>query len=215
MRHCWRNYGLTITLLTSFLLLWGVGQAVSGRAVYNETRMRHGLAPVTMGEYWLTAHFVEATTENWESEFFQMGVYVYVTAFLFQKGSAESHDPDKGPPKEPPVTRRSPWPVRRGGWWRRCYGHSLSAAFLALFLLAFAGHAWSGWLLYNEEQGMEGRALLSFWGYTGEADLWFQSLQNWQSEFLAILSMVVLSIFLREKDSPESKPVPMAHADTE
>jgi len=215
MKFFWRNNGLSLVLLVSFLLMWGVGQAVAGRQVYNEKRVRHGMPAVSFGEYWRTAHFVEATTENWESEFFQMGIYVYVTTFLFQKGSAESRDPSKNEPREPPVTRRSPWPVRRGGWWRRCYGHSLSGAFLALFLMSFAGHAWSGWLLYNEDQVYQGERIVSFWSYTGTADLWFQSLQNWQSEFLAILSMVVLSIFLREKGSPESKPVTMAHGDME
>jgi hypothetical protein len=142
-----------------------------------------------------------------------MFVYVYITAFLFQRGSAESNDPDR--PDEPrPVTADSPWPVRKGGLWRRLYAHSLSLAFALLFLLSFGFHALSSHWLVNEERLQLGQPALRFSEHFFGSTLWFESFQNWQSEFLAIGSMVVLSIFLREHNSPESKAVEAPHRET-
>jgi hypothetical protein len=144
-----------------------------------------------------------------------MFVYVTLTVFLFQKGSAESNDPDHPRPPEPRLTPRSPWAARRGGWVRKVYEHSLSLALAALFLVSFAVHAVSGAKLRNEEEAAQGQPPKSVVEYLGTSRFWFESFQNWQSEFLAIGSMVVLSIFLREKGSPESKPVNTPHGDHE
>lgn len=106
-------------------------------------------------------------------------------------------------------------PVRKGGWILKLYKNSLSLAFLALFLVTFAGHAVSGARKYNQEQLAHGSGeQLSALEYMGRAQFWYESFQNWQSEFLAVFSIVVLSIWLRQWGSPESKPVHAAHDDT-
>jgi hypothetical protein len=208
-----RHNGLSLVLLGLFMATYAGGQLVTGMHVYNAEREEHGEPPVTLGGYITSAHFAEATAENWESEFFQMFIYVYITAFLFQKGSAESNDPDKPLEKEP-VTSRSPWAVRRGGWIRKIYSHSLSLSLALLFFVTFFVHSWSSTKLENEERRSNGKAEVSLWEHLHSDQLWFESFQNWQSEFLAILCMVVLTIHLREKDSPESKAVEAAHDDT-
>lgn len=202
--------GLSLTLLALFLTFW-VGQALVGRAVFNEEQRAHGGAAVGIGDYLASNHFLEATFENWESEFLQMAAYVLLTVFLVQRGSAESNPPPGGDPR---ARRRTPWAVRRGGWIRRLYEHSLSLAFLLLFLASFLLHGISGLGRYNDEQAAHGLPPISLPAYLATAQFWFESFQNWQSEFLAIASMVVLSIFLREKGSPESKDVEAPHSHT-
>jgi hypothetical protein len=159
--------------------------------------------------------------ENWESEFLQMGLYVFLTVFLVQRGSAESKKPEDeledGPEEidEDPAEHRNdpgaPWPVRRGGFVLKLYQNSLSLAFLVLFLVSFVGHAMGGAADYNEEQAIHGGPPVSTFGYMATSRFWFESFQNWQSEFLAVASIVILSIMLRQRGSPESKPV---HAPT-
>ena len=162
---------------------------------------------------------MEAVFENWESEFLQMGAYVVLTAVLRQKGSPESkrlagpEDVDEDP-RGHRHDKDAPWPVRRGGVALRLYEHSLSLALLALFVASFALHVAGGTSAYNQEQAAHGGAPVSVVGYLGTARLWFQSLQNWQSEFLAIGVLVVLSVSLRERGSPESKPVHHPHGET-
>jgi hypothetical protein len=215
MKKIWRNHGLSLALLGFFLVTLCAGQFVTGRREYNAERAGRNQPPVSVVEYWTSPHFLEATAENWESEFFQMFVYVTLTVFLCQKGSAESNDPDSPKTPEPPLTKRSPWAARRGGWVRKWYEHSLSLALAGLFLVSFIIHAISGAQLRNEEELAQGKAAQSVLEYMGTSRFWFESFQNWQSEFLAIGAMVVLTIFLREKDSPESKPVNVPHGDHE
>jgi hypothetical protein len=148
--------------------------------------------------------------ENWESEFLQMAVYVYFTIVLFQRGSAESKDPDKKEEvdRDPRKSRKDvPWPVRRGGWLLWLYGHSLGFAFILLFLISFVLHAVGSFGAFNQEQLLHGETTIDWQEFLGGSHFWFESFQNRQSEFLAIGSMVVLSIWLRQKGSPESKPV--------
>lgn len=211
MKLFFRNNGLSLVLLGSFLALWA-GQAWVGRLDYNEERAERGLPGLMPGEYLCSPHFLEATAENWESEFLQMGVYVLFTIFLFQKGSSESKDPDQKSPQDDDPRQRSakpeaPWPVRRGGWVLKLYENSLGLGFLLLFSGSMLLHARGGAGLYNEEQIARGKAAVSLWGYLQTSHFWFESLQNWQSEFLAMAAMVFLSIFLRQRGSPESKPV--------
>lgn len=213
MKKFLRDNGLSLALVGSFLALFLGGQLFCGWNVHNEDLRNHGVADLSLGQYLHSAHFLEATSENWESEFLEMFVYVTITVFLYQRGSAESNDPDKKKPARS-VTAKSPWPVRKGGWWRKIYARSLSLSFLLLFLIAFAMHANGSTRLENEERAWRGEAPQSLIEHIKGPEFWFQSFQNWQSEFLAISSMVVLSIFLREKDSPESKPVEAPHAET-
>jgi hypothetical protein len=145
-----------------------------------------------------------------------MGVFVVLTTFLFQKGSAASRDPDEQSREKPrgKDISHAPRPVRRGGWALFLYSHSLFIAFLLLFALSFAGHLVCGAQEHNEEALAHGQPAVTVLQYLGSPHFWFESFQNWQSEFLAIFSIVVLSIWLREKGSPESKPVEAPHEQT-
>lgn len=212
-KRFFRHNGLSLVLAGLFLLTYLFGQTLTGFKVYNQERVEHHEPALSLWPYLKSAHFIEVTAENWESEFFQMFIYVYITTFLFQKGSAESKDPDR-PDEKRPVTPASPWPVRRGGWWRKIYEHSLSLAFALLFLVAFVLHAFSSTALENEQRSWSGLPPVTLFEHLVEAQFWFESFQNWQSEFLAIGSMVFLSIFLREKNSPESKDVESPHHET-
>lgn len=217
MKRFWRDNGLSLVLFALFLVFWA-GQALTGWREEVEQRRDHGATPPTLVEYLGSGSFVEATTENWESEFLQMFGYVLFTVFLFQRGSAESKSPDEPEEvdRDPRLNRNSdaPGPVKAGGWRLRLYENSLSLAFLALFIISFVAHAIGGVAAYNEEQRLHGAPEVSIWEFLTHARFWFQSFQNWQSEFLAIWSMVVLSIFLRQRGSPESKPVDSPHRQT-
>ena len=213
MKRLFRENGLSIVLAVLFLIFF-YGQSMTGLYSYNEEQRDHGEPEVTYLEYLKSGEFLEATMENWESEFLQMGMYVLLTTFLFQKGSAESNKLDK--PMDPPRPPRpdSPWPVRRGGVTKRLYEYSLSAAFLLLFLISIWLHAVGGAREYSERQISHGGEAVSTGEFICTAQFWFESFQNWQSEFLAILAMVVFSIFLRQEGSPESKPVDAPHSQT-
>jgi hypothetical protein len=218
-RRILRDNGLSIVLASMFVVCLGC-QIIAGRLEHNADQRNHGEAAVAIGAYLGSAHFWEALAENWESEFLQLFGYVMLTAMLYQRGSAESKDPDeasevdrsgKGARAKPDA----PWPVRRGGLALKLYEHSLSLAFLLLFLATIAVHAMSGAREFNADQAAHGAPeRLTALQYAGTARFWFESMQNWQSEFLALLAMVVLSIFLRERGSPESKPVDAPHSDT-
>lgn len=145
--------------------------------------------------------------------------YIWLTSFLYQKGSAESksleapEDVDRDPRREV-HNQYTPKPVLAGGLILWLYERSLGIAFATLFLLSFVAHAFSGAAEYNEDRLAHGESLLTVAQFLGTSRFWFESLQNWQSEFLAIGSMVVLSIFLRHRGSPESKPVDAPHSHT-
>jgi hypothetical protein len=213
-----RTNGLSIALTALFLLALA-GQTVAGY-LDNNARNRDRHSPeITLWQYVRSPLMLEATMENWESEFFQMGVYVMLTVILFQKGSVESKDPEKDEEdvdREPDPRRAgAPWPVRKGGLALALYRRSLSLAFVALFLVSFILHARGGAGVLNEEMADRGdpRRVTTF-EYMRTSRFWFESLQNWQSEFLAVLSIVVLSIWLRQQGSPESKPVDAPHSAT-
>jgi hypothetical protein len=218
MKHFLRNNGLSVVLVTIFVAFW-TGQALVGHHEYNDERQERRLPAIPLSQYLQSSHFWEATGENWESEFLQMSAYVFLTIFLFQKGSSESKDPDaESPQDKDPRTERdkpdAPWPVRKGGWVLKLYEHSLTLAFVLLFLGSVLIHAGGGVGLFNEEQVALGKPTLTFLDYLSSSRFWFESLQNWQSEFLAIAAMVILSIFLRQRGSPESKPVAAAMSQT-
>jgi hypothetical protein len=208
MNRIFRNHGLSIVLFGMFLITFAVGQVMTGIREYNDEREKRGMPQVGYVEYLKSPRFIEASAENWESEFLQIFVYVLATSWLYQIGSAESKDPRK---RHQHTTRKvtpdSPWPVRQGGWVLRLYEHSLSITFFLLFLLAMLVHALGGHRLYNEERIGDGETPLSLTEYVTSSRFWFESFQNWQSEFLAIGAMVVFTIFLREANSPESKKV--------
>ena len=217
MRKIWRDNGLSLVLLAMFVVSL-VGQSVAGQRRHNAEQREHGQPPVGYVEYLGTPEFLSATAENWESEFLQMGTYVLLTVFLFQRGSSESKDPDRKAPVDrtpDPKRKGAPGPVRRGGLALTLYRNSLSLAFFALFAISLLLHAAGGAGQYNDEQAAHGAPeRVTLLAYLGTSQFWFESLQNWQSEFMSIAAMVVLTIFLRQQGSPESKPVDAAHLET-
>ncbi|GAA4733808.1 hypothetical protein GCM10023229_09890 [Flavisolibacter ginsenosidimutans] len=187
-----------------------VGQSITGLKQYNEEMKERGGPQATMGKYFSSGHFIEATFENWESEFLQMALFVVLTMFLYQKGSSESKDPEKKEEvdKEPnPKKKGASWPVKKGGFILAFYKHSLSIALFVLFLLSFFAHFYGSLKNYNQHQLLKGLSAEAAGEYIGNSKFWFESFQNWQSEFLSVFAIVILSIFLRQKGSPQSKPV--------
>lgn len=212
-----RNNGLTIVLL---LLFAGsmAGQWFAGWHFENEELRRHGEAAISLGRFSTDPQFLSTVFENWESEFLQMSAYVLLTAFLFQKGSAESKDPD-APPRDRDLERKAgrrgaPKLLRLGALARGLYSNSLGIVFFILFAASFFFH----WKYSAEEAAaearMHGETPLTLVQYLGDPQLWFESFQNWQSEFLSTAVLVVLSIYLRQRESPESKPVAAPHSQT-
>jgi hypothetical protein len=218
MRRVLRENGLSIVLFALFFCSF-MGQIITGRHEYNQDQQEHGQSSVGYVEYLKSGHFIEAVFENWESEFLQMGAYVVLTVFLYQKGSSESKKIDTledvdVDPRRFQQQEDAPWPVRHGGLILKLYENSLGISLFLLFLLSFTLHAIGGVEEYNQDQAEHGAAPLSLIQYLGSSRFWFESFQNWQSEFLSIGMMVVLSIFLRQKGSPESKPVASPHSET-
>ncbi len=219
MKRILRDNGLSIVLGLMFVLTLFAGQTWSGMRTYNADQVEHGDSAVSYPTYLTTSHFGEATFENWESEFLQMGAFVVLTIWLRQRGSSESKpvDADTDVDEDPDKHRSdsdAPWPARRGGAALAIYRHSLTIAFALLFLGSFVGHAWTGAHEFSAEQIAHGESAVTMWQFIERAQFWFQSFQNWQSEFLAITAIVVFTIFLRQQGSPESKPVHMAHSET-
>jgi hypothetical protein len=193
------------------------GQVITGWHQHNEELQEHGAKKVELPEYLTTGHFLQVTFENWESEFLQMAMYVMLTVWLRQVGSSESKklDEEEEVDREPdPKKKDAPWPVKKGGFILAVYKHSLTLAFALLFVISFSLHVYGSLRNYNEEQMLKGEPTVDLSGFMGGSRFWFESFQNWQSEFVAVISIVLLSIFLRQKGSPESKPVDAANSTT-
>jgi hypothetical protein len=184
-------------------------QVYFGLKEYNREMLENGGHGVGLSKYLKSGHFFESTFENWESEFLQMGLFVVLTISLRQKGSSESKDfgPQEVDREPDPKRKGAPWPVRRGGWILSVYEHSLTIAFALLFLISFALHFWGSWRDENVEMMLKGKPLVSMGEYLSDSRFWFESFQNWQSEFLSICAMIILTIWLRQKGSAQSKPV--------
>ena len=213
-----KNNGLSIVLLSLFLLTMA-GQALTGWGEHNGDEQAHGRPAVSFSQYLTTGHFWEATGENWESEFLQMAMFVLLTTVLYQKGSAESKRIDVI--EEPDLNPRgyrdfpdAPGPVKRGGWQLRLYENSLGLTFVGLFVVSFAMHAFGGHAAYNNDRTAHGEAPVAVAGYVGSQRFWFESFQNWQSEFLSLAAMVIATIYLRQRGSAESKAVHAPHSET-
>jgi hypothetical protein len=210
----YRN-ALTLTFV-ALALASLLGQALAGQHAENEELRMHGLPLVSLGEFLAGGRFLSALFENWESEFLQMGLFVLLTVWLRQQGASESRplDPEDEEPEPRVPKAEQPWPMRKGGLWQRLYEHSLSAALLLLFACSFVLHWWQSWRLHAEEQRQHGDAVTGLLPYLSDAGFWFESFQNWQSEFLSVAVLCLLSIWLREKDSPQSKKIHARHTDT-
>jgi hypothetical protein len=213
-----RDRGLLIANLVLFAVFF-LGMLITGASVYSDDQVEHGHPATTFGQYLHSGNVVEATFENWESEFLQMGMYVVLTAYLFQRGSSESKPvgedaPQDKDPRDHANDPKAPWPVRRGGLALIVYEHSLALLFLVLFLLSVWLHAAGGAVEYSDDQIDHGGAPVSTVQYLGTSQFWFESFQNWQSEFLAVAVIVWASVYLRYRGSSESKPVADPHRET-
>jgi hypothetical protein len=213
-----RDRALTLLLMAMFLVCL-VGQLITGLHEYNAKQAEHGQSPVAMTAYLMTGHPWEALFENWESEFLQMAMFVLLTTCLVQRGSPESRRPGvkelvDADPRDFAAEPDAPWPVKRGGWVLHVYEHSLGLAFMLLFVVSWMGHAVGGLAEYAADQVEHGQPRPALADYVVSARFWFESFQNWQSEFLAIASMVWLAVYLRQRWSPESKPVHAPHDET-
>ncbi|RDC58396.1 hypothetical protein DU508_03260 [Pedobacter chinensis] len=210
----YRN-GLSVFFITIFLITL-MAQALTGWNTHNSELSDLGSPALSLSTYLISGHFISATFENFESEFLQMALYVVLTINLRQIGSAESKklDEEEDVDRIPVPSKDAPWPVKKGGWILKIYSHSLSIAFGLLFLISWALHFYGSWQDHNIEQTLMGKPTDSMPAYLGQANFWFETFQNWQSEFLSVASIVILTIFLRQKGSPESKPVDAPHMET-
>lgn len=216
MKTFLRNNGLGICFLALFIGAL-LGQVIFGFEEHNKELIEDGSTAINLSDYLVSGHFIQSTFENWESEFLQMALFVVFTIFLMQKGSSESKDLDKDEEvdREPSPTRKdAPWPVKKGGWILKVYKHSLTIVLLLLFLLSFLAHFYGSLKDENEQLALKGMPLESASDYIGDSRFWFESFQNWQSEFLSVYAIVMLSIYFRQIGSSQSKPVDAPNMET-
>ncbi|MFE9192935.1 DUF6766 family protein [Micromonospora sp. NPDC007208] len=212
------SLGLVFGLL---FLLSLVGQAFAGHGDFNQRQLSEGLAPVSLGRYVTSASFAVDVTENWQSEYLQFFLYIFLTVWLLQKGSPESKKLDKvGRESDEDqmvgahATDTSPAWAGIGGARQALFSHSLGLVMGTIFALSWLAQSITGVAAYNEEQLGNLQDPVSWGQYLLQPDFWNRTLQNWQSELLAVTSMVVLSIYLRQRGSSQSKPVGAAHTAT-
>jgi hypothetical protein len=220
VRRFLRDNGLSLAFGALFLVTL-VGQALAGVAQETEQRLDQGLDPVSLLDYVTSSSFAVDVMENWQSEYLQFFLYVFATVWLVQRGSPESKELDAVGTQsdEDQITGAHarddspPW-ARAGGWRGAVFSRSLGLLFAGIFLLTWVATAIAGWTAYNTEQLQSHADPVSWVAYLGHADFWNRTFQNWQSEMLAVGSMAVFSVYLRQRGSPESKPVGATHSDT-
>lgn len=212
-----KDHALSLAFAVAFVLALA-GQSIAGLAAFNEEQAAHGAAQVGWLTFITSSDFVVDVAENWQSEYLQFFLFILATVWLVQRGSPESKKPgDEGPGSDEDqfvgehARADSPEWAKRGGWRGWVYGNSLLLVMGAIFVLSWLAQAVAGTTVYNEEQALHGQPPLSFGEYLVSADFWNRTLQNWQSELLAVGSMVAFAIFLRQRGSAESKPVGMPH----
>ncbi len=217
MRAFLRENALTLFFL-GLLLLALVGQSFSGLADFNAQQVAAGQEAVSYGQYLVSSDFAVDVAENWQSEFLQFFLYILATVWLVQKGSSESKELGKGGLESdeeeqvgPYAYDDSPRWARVGGWRRHVYSNSLGLVMAGVFLLCWLAQSIAGRAAYNGEQLSQYEDPVSWAGYLASADFWSRTLQNWQSEFLAVASMAAFAVFLRQRGSPESKSVGSPH----
>jgi hypothetical protein len=220
MRRVLRDHALG-TVFGLLFLLCLVGQAFTGLADYNEQQTSHGLPHVSLLRYVTSSTFAVDVAENWQSEYLQFLLYIMLTVWLVQRGSPESksldevgRESDADQKVGPYADERSPAWARATGWRRGLLSNSLGLMMGGIFLLSWFAQSVAGVAAYNEEQLSERQDPVSWATYLTRPDFWNRTLQNWQSEMLAVASMVILSIYLRQRGSPESKPVGAPHDQT-
>jgi uncharacterized protein DUF6766 len=220
MRRFVRESSLSIVFGVLFLAAL-VGQAVAGWKQVNAEQVAEGLGRLTLPQYLTSADFAVDVAENWQSEYLQFLLYLLLTVWLLQKGSPESKEPDRAGRESAQdqkigeyATAESPRWARVGGWRTSIYSWSLALVMAAIFLASWLVQSIAGWAAFNETRLQRMQDPIGWGAYLMDADFWARTLQNWQSEFLAVGSMAVLSIYLRQRGSPESKPVGQPHHST-
>src|SRR5919106_4999293 len=217
MRLWIRNNSLSLV----FGLLFAAalfGQSVAGHRTLNDELRAHGEPTISYARYVVSSDFGEAVTENWQSEYLQFALFILATIWLIQRGSNESKPPeDAGLESDAQqllgqhAQRNSPRGAKVGGWRTQLYSNSLLLVMAVIFLGAWFAQSVTGWTIYNDEQRAHGERAVSWAGYLARPDFWEKTLQNWQSEFLAVGTMAVFTVYLRQRGSPESKPVGAPH----
>jgi hypothetical protein len=204
---------LSLFFLVIFLAAL-VGQAIAGHSLYNQEQLEHGERTISLWRYLSSSHFGQAVTENWQSEYLQFALFALATVWLLQKGSPESKELDQAgteSDKEQKVGKHarsdSPRWARYGDWRTTIYSNSLIIVMGLVFLASWFAQSVTGWSEFNDQQADHAEHTVSWLSYIGSSDFWEATFQNWQSEFLAVGSFAVLAIFLRQRGSPESKPV--------
>jgi hypothetical protein len=212
-----RENGLSIFFLVIFLATL-VAQAFVGHGLFNQDQLLHHGDPISLGRYLTTSEFAADVAENWQSEYLQFTLYILGTVWLLQRGSPESKKLDQGGLESEHeqrigrhATGRSPRWAKVGGLRTAIYGNSLVLVMTALWLGSWFAQSVAGWSAYNADQLDHQAATVDWLGYLGTNDFWDRTLQNWQSEFLAVGSMAILSVYLRQRGSAESKPVGAPH----
>ena len=220
MRSVWREQGLAIFFGLIFLAAL-IGQALTGVAEYNNEQVTAGLEQINLGQYVTSSSFAVDVAENWQSEYLQFLLYIYATVWLLQKGSPESkplgkqgRESDKEQKVAEHADENSPNWARTRGFRLALYSRSLGVVMGLIFACSWLAQSIAGRSAFNEQQLSQLQDPVSWLGYVVSSDFWNRTLQNWQSEFLAVGSMVVFSIYLRQRGSPESKPVGTPHSAT-
>jgi hypothetical protein len=215
-----RNHGLSIAFGVIFALAL-LGQSFAGLQVFNEEQLSHGLRAVTWADFVTSSDFVVDVAENWQSEYLQFFLFILATIWLVERGSPESKKPGDeglGEDEEQLVHDHarpdSPKWARLRGFRHTLFSNSLLIVMGAVFVLSWLAQSLAGVVVFNQEQADHGQAAITWAEYLLSADFWNRTLQNWQSEFLAVGSMIALSIYLRQRGSPESKPVGAPHAES-
>ena len=210
----YRN-SLSLVFLSIFLMTLGA-QAYAGWKEHNQDLQDNKAKELNFSTYLQSGHFISATFENFESEFLQMALYVLLTVKLRQLGSAESKslDEEEEVDREPVPSEDAPWPVKKGGWILKIYSNSLGIAFFILFFVSWGMHLYGSLQKHNVEQVLMNQPKDDVMSFLTQPTFWFETFQNWQSEFLSVLAIVFLTIYLRQKGSPESKPVDAPHMET-
>ena len=215
-----RHNGLSLFFLAIFLATL-VAQSFAGWRAFNEEAVQHKSELYSYARYLASSEFGGAVLENWQSEWLQFFLFILATVWLLQRGSPESKELEKAgleSEEDQKIGRHakesSPMWARVGGWRTWVYSNSLVLAFGAIFFASWLVQSVTGWTEYNDRQEEHRNARVSWAGYLARPDFWERTLQNWQSEFLAVRTMVVFAVYLRQRGSPESKPVGAAHDDT-
>jgi hypothetical protein len=220
MRRFLRENSLGLVFGLLFLIVL-VLQALAGQADFNQQQAAAGMEPISLGRYVTSASFAADVAENWQSEYLQFFLYIYLTVWLVQRGSPESkkigeqgRESDKDQKVKQYATDSSPRWARRSGWRLALLSNSLGLVMGLFFVGSWLTQSLAGVAAFNEEQLRDLQAPVTWAQYLTEPDFWNRTLQNWQSELLAVASMVILSIYLRQRGSPESKPVGSSHEAT-